>query len=74
MLCTSLIDVTQEALEAAFDVFKVPERGTLRQELTLKCRLEGSRPGTDWMLIHPAVWNEIVDDMEFFLDGFYIHA
>ncbi|KAF8810495.1 hypothetical protein BYT27DRAFT_7186571 [Phlegmacium glaucopus] len=58
----------EEALEAAFDVFKVPEY--LRPGLTLRCRLEYSAKGTKWMIIGPAVWNEIVDDMEL-LFGFY---
>ncbi|KAF8799301.1 hypothetical protein BYT27DRAFT_7201897 [Phlegmacium glaucopus] len=59
----------EKALEAAFDVFKVPQ-GHTKKGLALRCRLEGSRPGTDWMVIQPAVWDDIVDDMEFFLCGF----
>lgn len=55
----------QEALKTALHIYNVLE--DKRRSVTLKCRLEGSPKGTEWMYIQPGVWTEIVDVMEFLL-------
>lgn len=59
----------QKALQVACDIFQVPQDYD-KSVLSLRCRREHPPPKTQWMVIQPEAWNEIVDDMEFFLVGF----
>lgn len=54
----------------ALDVFKAPVR-PVSEPVVLKCRPKGCPENHPWMSIYPGVWNEIVDDMEFYLCGWY---